>query len=475
MDGGLLREMRLSKQHCSNEQRGGDPVAPGCEAELLTAPGLQQTFMNLKTNTTKIKELPQTGDESEYFYDEYSDYPTNETVEQEKLLQNKTKHYITGNTPTLYAEIKNKTKSPDGPKVVMNSPSSSGFTFFGVPLPSLNSLLGAGRKSDAQPTAQRKAAIVNLTSRGNGRGSAALPTLPEIQSGGFVPIVPGSGGFKPMINLTVTPTTQNIYSQTHFNKSEPLQSSTSTKRQYDVNNTKTETVYEIRASDTVEKTTQTPSFIVTTTQESEINKSEIEIRNFTKSETFENTFKETNEELPYSTTTIYEETLLMDDLIEENASMSYRRKEITNETHNIAQEVTTLVSNITPTTLTTFLIPDGQQPQKMNFKPPAGRSTITKVTSPHASANKPLSSSLKVTDTASVQKDDIITEAANVLDVTNDENNKDMSWYFTNYNKSNLEPYVGYKNFYKSGGFSGWERPEVVFLCLAIQIVHYVC
>lgn len=37
-DGSLLRDLRLSRQECMLEQRGPEPVAPGCEAELLSGP-----------------------------------------------------------------------------------------------------------------------------------------------------------------------------------------------------------------------------------------------------------------------------------------------------------------------------------------------------------------------------------------------------------------------------------------------------
>lgn len=456
MDGGLIREMRLTKQECSHPAANSDLVAPGCEAELLTAPGLQQVFtpfMNLKQNATKIKQLPQESDE--YYDDEYND------------AKNESIHYVAGDTPTIYAATnKNKTKSP--PKVVVNSPSSSGFTFFGVPLPSLNNLLGTGRKNDVQPTAQRKAAIVNLTSRGNGRGKVFPPTVPEIQTGGFVPIIPGSGGFKPMLNITQennlmkTPPVNDIQNRTYTEKREPLQS---TKRQYDVNNTKSETVYEIRASDNVEKTTERPNLSTTTNvtpqialNETEINKTILEIYNYTNGESFNQTFKETNEDLPYSTTTSYEEGILIDELIEENASSSVRDKEET--------------TNHTP--LTSLLVPGGQQPQ---IKPPAGRSTITKVTSPHAAANKPLSSSLKVTDvgiSALLQKDDIITEPPNVFNDDDDvkKANQDTSWYFTNYNRSNIESYVGHGNFVKSSALGNvrLQGQAMLFLCAFVHL-----
>lgn len=481
MDGGLVREMRLSKQECSQVTPGGDPVAPGCEAELLTAPGIGPPFMSLKDATTNTsKNLPPLPQESDYFYDEYIDYPYNETAVQEKeklalkVINDSAAATTTtkkpGNTPTLYAAPnKNKTKTQ-----VTNSPSSSGFTFFGVPLPSLNALLGTtGRKNDVTPpmTAQRKSAIVNV----NARGGVFPPVMPEIQTGGFVPIVPGmDGGFKPMMAPpTVSSESVHREVQTVFNHSEPLLGGGNTKRQYDVNSTKSETVYEIRASDTVEKVTKKSDFEDTTQvnvaasalPDSEINHKSIEMHNFTETENFEDIFKETID-LPYSTTSSYEQAVLIEEMMEENFTSSNNKKhEATTTTTTteapkenvVVEQVLKKQENNTATPLTSLLIPGGQQ---QRFKPPVGRSTITKVVSPHA---PPLSSSLKITD-ALLEKDEIITEANSVLD----KENQDTSWYFTNYNKTNVQPFVG-QSLFKSDG--SHLKSIGVTLCLMLSIL----
>lgn len=484
-DGGLVREMRLSKQECLQTTQVNDPVATGCEAELLTAPGLGgfTPYMNLKdANTTKNKDLPPLPQESDYFYDEYIDYPYNETAVKEKeqlalkAINETTKKPTTiqhGNTPTIYAAPKT-----NATKVATNSPSSSGFTFFGVPLPSLNALLGAtttARKNDVA-TAQRKMAIVQpVTSTSTNR--VFPPTVPEIQTGGFVPIVPNAvGGFKPMtmagdLNLNRTNNAmpnENVVTKTESfvnNQSQPFDGST--KRQYDVNSTKTETIYEIRASDTVETVTKKADLVGSTTQNvvlpqknntSETSSSKLEIHNFTETEKFEDFFKETID-LPYSTTSSYERGVLIDEIIEENFNSPAEKT--TERPESLSNELQKRENN-TATPLTTLLIPSGEQ----SFKhPPPGRSTITKVLSPHA----PLSSSLKVTDvgvSALLQKDDIITEASTVLD----KDKQDTSWYFTNYNKTNVEPYVGQSNFYKSNAFDFRSSVEFKFLLIVIGI-----
>lgn len=457
VDGGLVREMRLSIQECSQtvSTTANDPVAPGCEAELLTAPALGVPFMNLKTTNT-TKNLPPLPQESDYFYDEYIDYPYNETAikEKEKLALKAANETITitkkpiGNTPTIYAAPnKNKTKNQ-----VVNSPSSSGFTFFGVPLPSLNALLGTstGRKNDVTPMAQRKSAIINA--------NGLPPTLPEIQTGGFVPIVPGmDGGFKPM--LVENGSIGNIYTQTQtiLNKSEPLDGSLNTKRQYDVNSTKMETVYEFRATDTVEKVTKKPDPLNTlpenNTNDNETNRTKIEMHNFTETENFEDVFKETID-LPYSTTAAYEQSVLIEEIMEENFTTL-----TTTELPKQKLLIEDIKRNNSATSLTSLLIPGGQQ---QHFKNPPGRSTITKVSSPHA----PLSSSLTVTDDDLQKKEEIVTEASNDLE----KQNQDTSWYFTNYNKTNVESFIG-QGFYKSDGFRAKSFVGLFYLIISIFLL----
>lgn len=42
-DGYLLRELELLRRDCSEEERNVELVAPGCESELLSAPGVYGT------------------------------------------------------------------------------------------------------------------------------------------------------------------------------------------------------------------------------------------------------------------------------------------------------------------------------------------------------------------------------------------------------------------------------------------------
>ncbi|CAG9771960.1 unnamed protein product [Ceutorhynchus assimilis] len=201
-DGYLLRDLELLRRDCPEEERNVELVAPGCESELLSAPGVYGTsqvlsqWMNLKSinGSENRNSLAPAPEDSEYFYDEYVDYPFNETSTLKVPI-------TTGDTLYALPNIKNKPLEK-----VTNSPSSSGFTFFGVPLSNLGALLGNAvnaRKEDKVDAASSqqmadRVAIVNIP-------KPLLPDLPKIETGGFVPLLPGvSGGFKPIPNPTLT-------------------------------------------------------------------------------------------------------------------------------------------------------------------------------------------------------------------------------------------------------------------------------
>lgn len=137
-DGTLLREIRISRQECMTEQKTPEPPIPGCESEYLT--GLpystSQVFspwMDIKEQTTQSAQMTNfapSPEESDYFYEEYIDYPYNESnsIDQNNSLSKineeiktssnltnpKSSHFISGDTPTLYAAPnKNKQKQQD--------------------------------------------------------------------------------------------------------------------------------------------------------------------------------------------------------------------------------------------------------------------------------------------------------------------------------------------------------------------------
>lgn len=157
-------------------------------------------LMNLKDSSTRN---PLHVQESDYFY-EYADYQDNKsnasnvtftptqfatTVASDTVKITQTTEKIESSANNT-VPVKKITSMPP-------SPSSSGFTFFGVPLPSLNlNLWGNSR---------RKFERKNSSGRpGRGRYRTFPPTEPEVHKGGFIPLPRGQGGFVPIIDPRLT-------------------------------------------------------------------------------------------------------------------------------------------------------------------------------------------------------------------------------------------------------------------------------
>jgi len=177
-------------------------------------------WMEVKNST-----VPPSPEESEYFYDEYVEYQYEDgnstaaknhstvmlTTDIPLIVEPSSSgavtaantgvssHYISGDTPTLYAGTrheKNKTITTNNAVKQQSTASpqtSSGFTFFGIPLPSLSlgTLWGSGRNADAKSDSGGVRFI-------GGRGKVQMLLPPAVQTGGFVPMLPGSGGFVPI-------------------------------------------------------------------------------------------------------------------------------------------------------------------------------------------------------------------------------------------------------------------------------------
>ncbi|OXU31673.1 hypothetical protein TSAR_000714 [Trichomalopsis sarcophagae] len=250
-DGSLFKEIRLSKQDCQRE-RQLEPVHPGCESEgivgmassssspypVQNTDSQHQSWMNMKNPSR----LPA---DSDYAYDDYEDYPQESSNSSGGDLSNSlqsnslaslpppsmssvvivTPQAIGQNvevsrTPSPSKSLNGKNNTVPGNRNpgIPPSPSSSGFTFFGVPLPSLSfSLWGnTGKKADRKddhtgsPTSSSTSSSSSFPSSSNSPLSSARPgrgryrnfppTEPEIHRGGFVPLPRGQGGFVPIID-----------------------------------------------------------------------------------------------------------------------------------------------------------------------------------------------------------------------------------------------------------------------------------
>ncbi|XP_033208072.1 protein artichoke [Belonocnema kinseyi] len=207
-DGSLFKEIRLSRQDCQRE-RHQDPIHPGCEAEMIEDSPLSVTsslygqpekpWMNIKHQNG-----PANSADLDYYYNDYVDYgPQNSTnllptaypptLSPIVVPPSPPPEIIQTTPPPKLSNLKNNTIPQKKTPSIPPSPSSSGFTFFGVPLPSLNFNLwgNSGRKADRKDDSGRP---------GRGRYRTFPPTEPEIHRGGFVPIPQGEGGFVPIVD-----------------------------------------------------------------------------------------------------------------------------------------------------------------------------------------------------------------------------------------------------------------------------------
>lgn len=156
--------------------------------------------MNLKDSSTQKPSISQ---DSDYLY-QYIDYQDNGS-DSSTLLPS----ISTISTPTQTVKIihppsqkhqqKNVTLPIKKNPIMPPSPSSSGFTFFGVPLANLNfNLWGhSGRKAERKESS-------SSDRPGRGRYRSFPPTEPEIHRGGFVPLPRGQTGFMPIADPRLT-------------------------------------------------------------------------------------------------------------------------------------------------------------------------------------------------------------------------------------------------------------------------------
>lgn len=212
-DGSLFRELRLSRQDCQRE-RYVEPVHPACESEMInvatpsvssSAFGVTETvplWLNLKDSSTQ---KPSVSQDTDYMY-EYLDNQDNEndtniftspsSVSTQTIsVPTQTVNIIHPPLQTQKHQIqKNETSSMKKNPMMPPSPSSSGFTFFGLPLPSMNFDLWGNSKRKAE----RKESSMTPNRPSRGRYRSFPPTEPEIHRGGFVPLPRAQSGFVPI-------------------------------------------------------------------------------------------------------------------------------------------------------------------------------------------------------------------------------------------------------------------------------------
>jgi len=172
----------------------------------LPAFGITETiplWMNLKDSSTQ---KPSVSQDSDYLY-QYIDYQDMNESDASTLRPSVS---TTISVPTQTVKISHP--SPHKPQLVQKnttlpikknpvppSPSSSGFSFFGLPLSLPNLNFNLWRHSARK--AERKESSLESSSSdrpGHGRYRSFPPTEPEIHRGGFMPLPRGQSGFVPI-------------------------------------------------------------------------------------------------------------------------------------------------------------------------------------------------------------------------------------------------------------------------------------
>lgn len=252
-NGKMLRELPLSRSDCEVFERNNQLSMPltnehgdlFARQALDTAPCDGEPFEELKSG------LPPP-EESEYF-DQFVDYPsTNDTAEPNTDEESpppppppdkSSQSPFSDHHPHPPQTHSNSGKNFNHSNTLLNlnqpprphHPQEQPFSIFGIPIPSFGQLFGQGRHANGRATSSRGRGRVQLYRNddpellkllnknevqvGIGGGRPSAPNHPNglqnrplfqtsfhepatVQKGGFTPILPGEGGFKPMDNGT---------------------------------------------------------------------------------------------------------------------------------------------------------------------------------------------------------------------------------------------------------------------------------
>ncbi|XP_063703563.1 protein artichoke [Culicoides brevitarsis] len=189
-DGSMLREMRLSRSECSlpdtrdnnnlqltNDH--GDTFSADSNNINRQSPDFDQC--ELENIESYHNNLPPSPEESDYFYDQYVDYPNeiNETFlatsnhSAPVNLINGGRPNNAGNLPNKGETDFNKNKFNNFGRPPLPPQNNSPFTFFGVPIPSINNIFGTGRNGNQRDV--KAANGGNGSTRGRGRVQVYRP------------------------------------------------------------------------------------------------------------------------------------------------------------------------------------------------------------------------------------------------------------------------------------------------------------
>ncbi|XP_063529124.1 protein artichoke-like [Cydia strobilella] len=470
-DGTYVKGMPFSRSDCANTPTGDEDlrscVALENEALLpnLATSQVFSTMDKIKDYTQQIKNNYHINklnrpspEESEYFYDEYVDYPYNETLIDglnEINAQNKNKsHYTPGDTPTLYAEMKNTTKKNPAPDA-----GSSGFTFFGMPLPTINmgQLLNTGRKIDWQENKQQNPADKYQTHE-----------PPKFETGGFSPILPTTAtGFKPITNPDMTVShnaVANVGDAKYSAKGSVQHSVVGSSTKPPVNTVQRNSthqkmkseIHEIQAFLNDDNSTHVAYNRTKAIEEQKIDPNNISKYNLMESNLTVNHITE-KEGLLITTDTSNDMSL--------QAWLETSTQPFISPTVTSKPPIKKHIENNPPTALSAILVPNNEELARRNYtKRPA---TITKVTMPHAEHYDNHDNYLPVINREAKTR---FSELPNIGN-TKTRQADDRDWYYKNYNNSNLEPYIA-PGVHNSGGDIVKVKIYIVLVGLCLKLYH---
>lgn len=442
-DGTYVKGMPFSRNDCPNISTLDDDYRSCTTHEneaLLPNLATSQVFSSLdkiKDYATQIKNNYQTNkingrpspEESDYFYDDYVDYPLNETVmegikNEIGMINNRT-HDNLGGIPVLYAGTKNTThkKPPVTPK-----PPGGGFTFFGMPLPAIDvgKFLNTGRKIDWP-----------VNKHAEGSKIYQVTEAPKFETGGFTPMLPTtSGGFMPIPDPTVNMSKVTVsqgevrYSTRGSTEQTIMEVSTMpTVNRIDSNTTKHKIkseIHELEAFVDNENSTH-----VAYNRTKNIEEQKIDPNNLSKYNLMESNVSITRSTEKEGILITTDTTNDISQSWMESSTMSYSSSTSVTSKPPIKKHIESQ-----PTALSAVLIPKNPEAAAINYgKRPA---TITKVNMPHVEHND-LSDSF-----APVSNREAKTRFSDSMSLGNTRTRQvdGKEWYYKNYNNTNLEPYV---------------------------------